>query len=369
VNGTTRQIVWDPLGWRRAIATGQALTNESLVLPGGSVAFYAGGSLNAVRHADWLGSMRFTTAPNGTYLGSGAFAPFGEEYALFGSPQLNFENQRQTLASDLWDFPARELHSTQGRWISPDKAGLAAVDITDPQTWNRYSYVRNTPTGLTDPSGLGCVYLNDAGGGVESIDNGSNQGECWANGGYWADGYIPSASSVWIDPNSNNITIDSSVNGFLARTLAGNEDSGQWGAFSQMFPVSTSIPDILNNALTLSNPITAANYQAAMQDRAANALAQAINKTGIQALNNLVTNLVCKGSPSSRILTSMRGPGLTLKGGAIGGAAKGALSGSVFGVEVGVALPGAVIGGVAGAGIGVVAGLALAGVCSMAGAY
>ena len=79
---------------------------------------------------------------------------YGEEYALGGTPQLNFNNQRQLEASDLWDFPTRELHSTQGRWLSPDPAGLAAVDIRDPQTWNRYSYVRNTPTGLTDPNGL-----------------------------------------------------------------------------------------------------------------------------------------------------------------------------------------------------------------------
>lgn len=38
------------------------------------------------------------------------------------------------------------------------------MDITDPQTWNRYAYVRNTPTSLVDPSGLelyyvgGCLY-------------------------------------------------------------------------------------------------------------------------------------------------------------------------------------------------------------------
>jgi len=192
------------------------------------------------------------TAPNGTYLGSIAVAPYGEEYASGGSPGMHFTNQRVLLANDLWDFPKRELHSTQGRWISPDPAGLAAVDITDPQTWNRYAYVRNTPTGFTDPTGLGCVYLNDTGDGVDSIDNNSSQGECWSNGGYWADGYIPSASSVWINPNSNDIIIDSSVNGFLARTLAGSFNDGGT-AYSQMFPIDTSYSDIINNQYTPTN--------------------------------------------------------------------------------------------------------------------
>lgn len=60
----------------------------------------------------------------------------------------------QDKALDLADFPNREYHSVQGRWVSPDPAGMAAVDPTNPQTWNRYAYVSNNPTSLTDPSGL-----------------------------------------------------------------------------------------------------------------------------------------------------------------------------------------------------------------------
>jgi hypothetical protein len=45
-----------------------------------------------------------------------------------------------------------------GRWPSPDPAGIASVDPTDPQTWNRYAYVRNSPLMMTDPTGLdGCL--------------------------------------------------------------------------------------------------------------------------------------------------------------------------------------------------------------------
>jgi RHS repeat-associated protein len=132
----------------------QTLPRGFFQLPGQSLAFYNGSGFNSIRHADWLGSTRLATAPDGTFLGSMAVAPYGEEYAGGGSPGLHFTGQRTLLASDLWDFPARELHPVQGRWISPDPAGLAAVDLTDPQTWNRYAYVRDTPTSLTDPTGL-----------------------------------------------------------------------------------------------------------------------------------------------------------------------------------------------------------------------
>ncbi|HET7103033.1 MAG TPA: hypothetical protein VFI20_03000 [Terracidiphilus sp.] len=30
-----------------------------------------------------------------------------------------------------------------GRWLSPDPAGWAAVDLTNPQSLNRYGYVLN----------------------------------------------------------------------------------------------------------------------------------------------------------------------------------------------------------------------------------
>jgi len=48
----------------------------------------------------------------------------------------------------------RQYASTQGRWTTPDPAGLAAVDFTNPQSWNRYAFVINTPVNLIDPFGL-----------------------------------------------------------------------------------------------------------------------------------------------------------------------------------------------------------------------
>ena len=42
-------------------------------------------------------------------------------------------------------------------------AGLAAVDITNPQTWNRYAYVVNNPLNAVDPLGLYCAINPDGG--------------------------------------------------------------------------------------------------------------------------------------------------------------------------------------------------------------
>lgn len=64
----------------------------------------------------------------------------------------------QDTVSGLYDFPARE-YSIQGRWPSPDPAGLGAVDPTNPQSWNRYAYVVNSPLMLIDPTGLDCQAL------------------------------------------------------------------------------------------------------------------------------------------------------------------------------------------------------------------
>ncbi len=48
----------------------------------------------------------------------------------------------------------REHNYTQGRWVSPDPAGMGAAGPTNPQSWNRYAYVGNTPLSSIDADGL-----------------------------------------------------------------------------------------------------------------------------------------------------------------------------------------------------------------------
>jgi hypothetical protein len=52
-----------------------------------------------------------------------------------------------------------------GRWTSSDPLGPGAFNLADPQTLDRYAYVRNSPMSLVDPAGIcGEPYLyNDEG--------------------------------------------------------------------------------------------------------------------------------------------------------------------------------------------------------------
>jgi RHS repeat-associated protein len=158
-NGTAyTEIVYGPGGNKLALMNGQTVTKVFAPLPGGATAVYASSGLAYYRHPDWLGSSRLASTPARGIYYDGAYAPYGEPYAETGTTDRNFTGQNQDLTpgstGNLYDFPNREYHSTQGRWVSPDPAGMAAVDPTNPQSWNRYAYVMGDPTGLIDPLGL-----------------------------------------------------------------------------------------------------------------------------------------------------------------------------------------------------------------------
>ena len=151
--GSYNEIVYSPTGAKLAIFNGQALQKAFVHLPGGAVAAYNSGGLLYYVHADRLGSAVFGSTQNRGMAFDMAYAPFGESYSQVGSPDPAFTGQRQDTVPSFCDFPAREYASIQGRWPSPDPAGLSAVSLSDPQTLNRYSYVRNSPLSAIDPSG------------------------------------------------------------------------------------------------------------------------------------------------------------------------------------------------------------------------
>lgn len=85
----------------------------------------------------------------------------------------------------------------QGRWLSPDPAGTAAVDPTTPQSLNRYVYVLNNPLALIDPFGLWCVWSDGT-----PPDDVINEAACIAAGGYWD----PSNSATACDADTGQCT-------------------------------------------------------------------------------------------------------------------------------------------------------------------
>jgi len=264
-SGTYSQLVYAPSGAKLAIMSGQTLQKAFVPLTGGSLAVYNSSGLAFYRHSDWIGSSRFASTPSRGLYYDGAYGPFGEPYAQSGTTDVSFTGMDQDTVSNLYDFPARE-YGIQGRWPSPDPAGISSVRMNDPQTWNRYSYVRNNPLKLTDPTGMidcdmwtgcvngtgggwgggsggfsvttsdgssgganpsgVCVYLNNAGTGVDQqygngIDMNSNSGECAMNGGYFFPGYANPAtididSDGGLDPMTESaVTVNGVWNGSL----------------------------------------------------------------------------------------------------------------------------------------------------------
>ena len=140
-SGYISQIPYAPTGAKLGYMQGQSLVLGFIPLPGGAMAVYLNspGSIgNHYRHNDWLGSTRLTSSPSQAFIASLAYAPFGEPYEVSsGKADVSFTGQYNgTLGNTMYDFPYREF-PIQGRWPSPDPAGLAAVNPTNPQSWNR----------------------------------------------------------------------------------------------------------------------------------------------------------------------------------------------------------------------------------------
>src|SRR6267143_6143801 len=70
------------------------------------------------------------------------------QHALFS---YKFTGKERDSESGLDNFVARYDSSSMGRFMSPDPMG---GHPQDPQTLNRYAYVRNNPVSLTDPTCL-----------------------------------------------------------------------------------------------------------------------------------------------------------------------------------------------------------------------
>jgi RHS repeat-associated protein len=144
--------------------------------------------------SDLQGSARLVTDNTGSVIARRDYQPFGSEIgANVGLRTTNqkydvSDSNRQRYALTERDATGlehtwwRKYDSSSGRWTTPDPY-TGSMSVGDPQSFNRYSYVKNDPVNLVDPTGLMCYARYE----VWSV----NGRESWTFLG------------VWCEPNDN----------------------------------------------------------------------------------------------------------------------------------------------------------------------
>lgn len=119
---------------------------------------YAGSTLVATlsaantvyHHADHL-SVRVNTNQNGAKVGEQGHYPYGEQWYVANTiARFLFTTYQRDNETGLNYAIARYYSSQTGRFCSVDPVGGNPLD---PQSWNRYVYVRDNPVQLVDPDG------------------------------------------------------------------------------------------------------------------------------------------------------------------------------------------------------------------------
>jgi len=374
-NAPTAQFVRSPAGGAVVETAGQNLLQSILPLPGGGYTLsYGSSNITYYAHPDWLGSIRLVSTPSRGVVPVMAYAPFGEGYAGGLAQYVTFTgdgyaftvNPGENQSGSLEDFMFRRYSPVQGRWISPDPAGLGAVDPSNPQSWNRYAYVGNAPLTATDPLGL----FTDA---VSSRED---------------DTCVLTFSCV-VYTDSYGMQVDSQVatqamhNGsavICQQCLPGQivgADNGIYSWYKNFYRFdcngSFSSPACSNTfvgyGLMRTGTVAADNGPDPLA--VATSMRQYVKNTLIIGpLQQLVKEGICGGSPSGAVKEGRVGG--AIKGGTLGAiegyAGTGVLAGTTFGGPGGAIL-GGFIGGTVGSVAGVFSGGITAGACQAFGIY
>jgi RHS repeat-associated protein len=159
-------------------------TTEDVWLNGGHLGFMGGTANSGLDRSalDWVGSVRTRVDPSANIISADWNLPFGDEQTQVSSTfpswgdqydTIHFTGKERDSQSGNDYFGARYYASSMGRFLSPDpynailikqgmKAGGLPVEaadsffngfLEDPQNLNQYSYVRNNPLRLIDPTG------------------------------------------------------------------------------------------------------------------------------------------------------------------------------------------------------------------------
>ncbi len=121
--------------------------------PGNAVSYY---------FSDHLKTASVITDAVGTIKSESDYYPWGGElqFANGDSNHYKFTGKERDAETGLDYFGARHYSNGLGRFITPDWAATPVAvpyaDLTDPQSLNQYSYVRNIPTSKFDADGHEC---------------------------------------------------------------------------------------------------------------------------------------------------------------------------------------------------------------------
>lgn len=168
-----------------------AVNQTQYYAEGHPVAFWSAIDNNIhFEYQDWVGTERMRTDLNGsTTVSSFSSLPFGEPNLTTGSDLitshftgLDQDSGFSPSSLSLHHAMFREYNSTLGRWMSPDPY-MGSYDLSDPQSLNRYSYVRNEPLSNIDPQGLSPCDLGPGEAGLDGYQEFADDAECLAAGG------------------------------------------------------------------------------------------------------------------------------------------------------------------------------------------
>lgn len=145
------------------------------------------------QHKSVLGTDRLRTNYQGQVATTETSLAFGDGFSQSNSSSKGATQENDQYAGLEHDAESssehatfRQYSSTQGRWMSPDPYN-GSYDPTNPQSFNRYSYVLNNPFFYTDPAGLEDVSCEDEDGSCESGSGGG--GDFWnVTGGIYSSG-------------------------------------------------------------------------------------------------------------------------------------------------------------------------------------
>ncbi len=132
--------------------------SKEYIYSGSALLATIAGSTTTYHHADHL-SVRLTSDTSGTKIGEQAHYPFGESwYANSTTTKWQFTSYERDPESGNDYAMFRSYVNRLGRFSSPDPiAGFLA----NPQSLNRYAYVRNDPNNFADPFGLDGYCIGD----------------------------------------------------------------------------------------------------------------------------------------------------------------------------------------------------------------